>query len=82
MLILFLYLQKETTFQYLRLLESFELDEQYFSPRVDRMVAALRAAGVLVNGLYSTATVELPNDFGGKNDSMTIDNMIRGALNT
>lgn len=77
-----IYLQKETTFQYLCTLESLELDEQYFSPRVDRMVAALRASGVLVNGVYRTATAVLPNDFGGKNDTLTaVDDMIR-ALNS
>ncbi|XP_050717512.1 uncharacterized protein LOC126999223 isoform X2 [Eriocheir sinensis] len=72
-ILMFPLLQKETTFQYLCTLKSLELDDQYFSPRVDRMVAALRASGVLVNGLYRTATAT-PRSLG-------VDDMIQ-ALNS
>lgn len=47
-------LQKEATFHAMCRLESLELDAMYLSPRVDRMIAALRAAGVLVNIFYSS----------------------------
>ncbi|KAK8384435.1 hypothetical protein O3P69_009321 [Scylla paramamosain] len=46
-------LQREKTFPSLCKLESLELDALYLSPRVDRMVAALRASGVLVNTFNS-----------------------------
>ncbi|XP_045126798.1 uncharacterized protein LOC123513603 isoform X4 [Portunus trituberculatus] len=46
-------LQREETFPSLCKLEFLELDSLYLSPRVDRMVAALRASGVLVNTFTS-----------------------------